>query len=353
MVFGIELMSGVIFFFPSFPSLEASLGGPTGAYSMEKSTLESLFEFISTMSEVDLLSIYQYALTITALAQVSHPTSIRSTGNKIQDQMQKQLEGVTMSVPLKVVQQVVDIIPIRVLSVFVDDSVRFFGLEALSRVNYARMGGSGDFLANVSKTYYDRTPIKAPKITLTECWLTPDDVMEPLRLLVSVVLLSNVTFGLCLLGLSGVVARRFSELRLTNVYDEDNKALLALHVRQLYHYVELIRRRHEWETLSVDQVPCYFSLQRDIMAEAVRLERLGVSDSVKSSGETDQDKSKERDSVRPDKVPVKHGFCDHFNGTHGCRFKDNECKFFHKCSECKSKNHGRSACKMEKKKEPT
>ena len=88
------------------------------------------------------------------------------------------------------------------------------------------------------------------------------------------------------------------------------------------------------------------------MSEAVRLERLGVSDSVKSSGETDQDKSKERDSVRPDKVPVKHGFCDHFNGTHGCRFKDNECKFFHKCSECKSKNHGRSACKMEKKKEP-
>ncbi len=167
---------------------------------MEKSTLESLFEFVSAMSEVDLLSIYQYALTITSLAQVSHPTSARSTGNRIQDHMQKQLGGVTLSVPLKVVQQVVDIIPIRVLSVFVADSVKFFGLEALSRVNYARMGGSGDFLAGVSKTYHDRMPSKPPKIVLTESWLTPDDLLEPLRLLVSVLLLSNVTFGLCLLG---------------------------------------------------------------------------------------------------------------------------------------------------------
>ena len=137
------------------------------------------------------------------------------------------------------------------------------------------------------------------------------------------------------------------------MYDEENKALLPLHVRQLYHYVELIRRRHEWETLTVDQVPSYFALQRDIYAEAIRLERSGVGDSVPSSGVSDPEKAKDKDTVRPqDKTPVKHGFCDHFNGTHGCRFKEIECKFFHKCTKCKSKNHGRATCKAEKKKDP-
>ena len=111
----------------------------TGAYSWEKTTLESLFEFISAMSEADMFSIYQYALSITSLAQVAHPTNARSTGNKIQDQVAKQMEGVTLSVPLKVVQQVVDIIPTRVLAVFVGEPVKFFGLAVLSRVNYAQM----------------------------------------------------------------------------------------------------------------------------------------------------------------------------------------------------------------------
>ena len=255
-------MSGVIFFFPPSLSLEASFGGSTGAYSMEKTTLKSLFEFLSAMSEADFFSIYQYALTITSLSQVAHPTSVRSTGNKIQDQISRQMDGVTLSVPLKVVQAVVDIIPTKVLTVFVADPIKFFGLSALSRINYARMGGSGEFLANVSRTLYEKSALKAPKIVLSERWLVPDDLLEPLRLLPSVVLLSNVTFGLCLLGLSGVVARRFSELRLTNMY-EGNSSLPPLHVRQLYHYVELIRRRHKWETMTVDQVANFFSLQQD------------------------------------------------------------------------------------------
>ena len=297
-----------------------------------------------------MFSIYQYALSITSLAQVAHPTSARTTGNKIQDQMAKQMEGVCLSVPLKVVQQVVDIIPTRVLTVFVADSVKFFGLAVLSRVNYAQMGGNGDFLVGVSKTYIGRSPIKAPTFVLTERWLTPDDLLEPLRLLISVVLLSNVTFGLCLLGLSGVVARRFSDLRLTSLYEkEGNSALLPLHVRQLYHYVELIRRRHEWETLTVDQVPSFFALQQDIYSEAIRLERAGVGDGASSSGVLDSEKPK--DVRLQDRVPVKHGFCDHFNSSQGCRLKEIECKYFHKCTVCKSKNHGRSTCN-DKKKDP-
>ena len=168
-----------------------------------------------SMSESSMLSTYQYLLSITSLHQVAHPASARSTGNNIQDQISRQYEGVTLSVPLKVVQLVVDIIPARVLSVFVADPIKFFGLNALCHINYARMGGSGEFVASVSRTFYEKAVMKAPKITLTERWLVPDDLLEPLRLLISVVLLSNVKFGLCLLGLSGVVSRRFSDLRLT------------------------------------------------------------------------------------------------------------------------------------------
>ena len=75
------------------------------------------------LSEASLLSTYQYILSITSLHQVAHPASARSTGNRIQDQISKQYEGVTLSVPLKVVRCVVDIIPLRILSVFVDDPI--------------------------------------------------------------------------------------------------------------------------------------------------------------------------------------------------------------------------------------
>ena len=215
-------MLGVIFSSPipsPLPPLEASFGGLPGSGVIEKTTLESLVEVLMPMSESSLLSIYQYLLSITSLFQVAHPTSARSTGNRIQDQISRQYEGVTLSVPLKVVQSVVDIIPARVLSVFVADPVKFFGLNALCHINYARMGGSGEFVANVTRTFYDKAVQKAPKIILVERWMVPDDLLEPLRLLISVVLLSNVTYGLCLLGLSGVVSRRFSDLRATHTYD--------------------------------------------------------------------------------------------------------------------------------------
>ena len=344
-------MSDVTPFSPPLFSLEVSFDDATDVYSMEKTTLQSLFEFVAPMTEVELVSIYQYALTITSLSQVAHPTSARVTGNKIQDQMARQMESVTLSVPLKVVQAVVDIIPTRVLKVFVADPIKFFGLSAITRVNYARMGGSGDFLAKVSKSYQDRSPMKAPKIDLTERWLTSDDLLEPLRLLVSIVLLSNVTYGLCLLGLMGVVTRRFSELRLTNKYEAEGRegSLLPLHTRQLYHYVEIIRRRYEWEILTVDQVPSFFTLQQDIYAEAIRLERSETGESP--SVAPDPEKAKEVRSQ--DKLLVRQGFCDHFNGSQGCRNKDADCKYWHKCSECKSKGHGRSTCPAGKDKKAT
>ena len=57
------------------------------------------------------------------------------------------------------------------------------------------MGGPGEFIARVSRSFYEKAVMKAPTIILTDRWLVPDDLMEPLRLLISVVLLSNVTFG--------------------------------------------------------------------------------------------------------------------------------------------------------------
>ena len=189
--------------------------------------------------------------------------------------------------------------------------------------------------------------MKAPIITLTDRWLVPDDLMEPLRLLISVVLLSNVTFGLCLLGLSGVVSRRFSELRATHTY-EPNGTLLPLHVRQLYHYVELIRRRHECDSLTIDQVGNFFTLQQDIYIEAIRLERSEVGEGVSSqssAGVPGSDKNKDDHRDKPPKV----GACNHFNDSRGCRLKEKDCKYLYRCSDCNSSSHGQKACTEGKK----
>ena len=292
-----------------------------------------------------MLSTYQYLLSVTSLSQVAHPTSARSTGNRIQDQISRQYEGVTLSVPLKVVQCVVDIIPARVLSVFVAEPVKFFGLNALCHINYARMGGSGEFVASVSRTFYEKAVQKAPKITLVECWMVPDDLLEPLRLLISIVLLHNVWYGLCLLGLSGVVSRRFSDLRATHAY-EPNGVLLSLHVRQLYHYVELIRRRHECDAMTVDQVGSFFTLQQDIYSDAIRLERSEAAEggiSQSSTGVSGHDKSKDGREDRDKPLP-KIGACNHFNDGRGCRLKEKDCKYHHKCLDCNSSKHGQKDC---------
>ena len=179
----------------------------------QESTLDSLIAVITTVPEPGLVACYEYCLSMESLGRVAHPTSDCVAGNKILELQARSVTSQHLSVPLKVVQTIIGVLPPKVLAVLTKDPLKFFGLAALCKQNFDLLGGSGDFLSKVIREMEGGITPKAPKISLVETWHTPDDLLEPLRLLIGVVLLSNVTYGLCLLGLLGVACRQFTDLR--------------------------------------------------------------------------------------------------------------------------------------------
>ena len=104
--------------------------------------------------------------------------------------------------------------------------------------------------------------------------------------------------------------------------------------------------------MTVDQVGNFFTLQQDIYSEAIRLERSEVAEGGTSQSSTvvsGHDKNKEGREDHRDKPPPKVGPCNHFNDGLGCRLKEKDCKYHHKCSDCNSPNHGQKACTEGKK----
>ena len=242
--------------------------------------------------ESALVACYQYTLAMSSLDQVAHPVADRSSSNKILEHQARAAVTEQLSVPLRTVQQVIGILPAKVLAVLVSDPTKFFGLAALCKQNFDLMGGSGDFLIRLTREIEGGTSQKAQRILLIEKWIVPDDLLEPLRMLASVVILSNVTYGLCLFNLLGVCCRQFSDLRQQEAIKE--QLLQPKHVRQVMRYVEIIRRAYPCASLTVDQVVYFNVFQPTIFKEAVALEvKSEAEEQVASPSTTAQEAKRE------------------------------------------------------------
>ena len=295
-----------------------------------------------------------------SLGRVAHPTAEgMGSNNKILELQARSVTSQHLSVPLKVVQTIIGVLPPKVLAVLTKDPLKFFGLAALCKQNFDLLGGSGEFLSKVIRELEGGTAPKAPKISLIETWHTPDDLLEPLRLLIGVVLLSNVTYGLCLLGLLGVACRLFTDLRQQELVK--GGVLMPKHVRQVMRYVETIRRAYSYSCLTVDQVVYYHVFQAHIFTEAVALEVKTEAEELATTGlaaarnalsvqqsEADKEKARREKEKARRAGEVSGRSCDRFQEQKGCPIKS--CHYTHKCEVCFKTDHGRFSCPKAKKK---